>query len=283
LRKSRSPLSAASFTNIFVWQDFFDFECEDIDGNFCVFASNEVGTFLYLPPLGEAISPRTIEHCFAIMTERNQGSSVSRIENVPQALVKHFDQNKFSVYAKSPDYVYRREDIVALKGNPFKSPRWAYNRFVKNNHAEFRAYEPTMLKDCLGLFGRWAKERAGRYSDPVYRQMLEENKKVHERILTYSNELDIIGRVVNVEGRIAGYTFGHALNSDTFVVLCEVTDLALKGCASFIFREFCKDPALTAFEFINAMDDSDMENIRRTKLFFNPCEVVSNYVVSFKE
>ena len=283
LKKAASPLSAASFVNIFIWQDFFDFECRTIEGNVCVFASNEVGTFLYVPPLGETLSLRAIEHCFSIMHERNQGNSVSRIENVPQAALKYFDANRFSFYAKSPDYLYRREDIASFKGNPFKSPRWAYNRFARDNRHEFRAYEPSMLNECLGLFERWAEERAGRNGDPVYRQMLQENEKVHERILTSADELGIIGRVVRVEGQIAGYTFGHALDEKTFVVLCEVTDLSLKGIPAFIFRELCRDPALAAFEVINAMDDSDMANIRRTKLSFNPIERVANYAVSLKE
>jgi hypothetical protein len=85
-----------------------------------------------------------------------------------------------------------------------------------------------------------------------------------------------------VKGRVAGYTFGYRLDEKTFCVLCEITDLALKGLSVFIFRELCRDAALLSFPMINVMDDSGMENIRRTKLSFRPVQIISNYVISLK-
>jgi len=280
VKESQNPLSASCFANIFIWQDFFDFECQEIDQNLCVWASNETGTFLYLPPLGKMISPKAVEECFSLMGKMNNGSSVSRIENVPGCWIEHFDKERFSFFAKSPDYVYRKKDIAFLRGDAYKSQRWAYNHFVKNSRGRYLSYEPSMLEGCLILFKRWAKERGQRCDDPMYQQMLEDNQKVHERVLRYNRELDLIGRVVMVDGRVAGYSFGVALNQETFCILCEVTDLSVKGTAVFIFREFCRDQALESFSFINAMDDSGLENLKRVKLSFHPVELISNYVVS---
>ena len=59
LREAPGLLSSFSFINIFTWQKFFQFELEVIDGNLCVFARHEAGTFLYLPPLGKNVSSKT--------------------------------------------------------------------------------------------------------------------------------------------------------------------------------------------------------------------------------
>jgi len=283
LRRSGNPLASAAFPNIFIWQDFFDFKAEMLEGNLCIFASNEVGTFLYAPPLGETISPAATEQCFALMREENRGRPVSRIENVPAARLRDFDEKKYVFTEKSPDYVYRREDLASLKGNPYKTPRWAYNNFVENHRVDFLPYEDSMREACADLYKRWARSRAGRHDDPVYRQMLEDNERVHGRLRQFHKELDLIGRVIRIEGQLAGYTFGFPLNGETFCILCEIIDPDLKGAAVFIFREFCRDEALRPFTFINAMDDSDLPNIRQAKESFHPVERIRNYIITPKE
>ena len=82
LREAPGQLSSFSFTNIFTWQEFFQFELEVIDGNLCVFARHEAGTFLYLPPLGKNVSAKTIEACFERMDKVNRSKGVSRVETV---------------------------------------------------------------------------------------------------------------------------------------------------------------------------------------------------------
>src|SRR3990167_3748083 len=85
---SKHHLSSFSFSSIYLWKDFFQFRFEVIDGCLCVFAGNEVGSFLYLPPLapfGKKFSLKAVEQSFKIMDKANgRHKGVSRIENVPQ-------------------------------------------------------------------------------------------------------------------------------------------------------------------------------------------------------
>ena len=98
------------------------------------------GLIPLLPPLGRRVKHKTIEHCFDLMADRNQGSNVSRIENVPEQLLSLFPKVKFSHYNKGYEYCYFRQDLVALKGEPYKSKRSTYNYFIKNYPHEFVAY-----------------------------------------------------------------------------------------------------------------------------------------------
>lgn len=280
LNKKTHELSAFSFINIFTWQEFFEFTCTVIDGNFCIFAYHDVGCFLYLPPLGGVISHDTIRECFRIMDLTNKGSGVSRIENVPQEDLALFPQKEFSSFKKADEYIYRREDIVSLKGNKFKTKRSACNHFCKNYHYEFLTYEEDMQPECEKLYGFWAKERLEIHKDAVYAQMIDDSRSAHRLALKNYKALGLVGRVVRVDGEIKAYTFGFQLNPKTFCVLFEITDLTIQGLSVFIFNKFCGDTAVRNSDFINAMDDFGLENIKITKKSFHPCRLTPSFVVS---
>ena len=279
LKKSVRPTSSFSFVNIFAWRDFFQFEFKVIHKNLCIFATNELGTFLYLPPLGENVSTETVEECFHTMAEKNNGSGVSRIENVGEDLLHLFPEKKYRRTVKADEYCYYRKDIVELSGNPYKSKRWAYNHFIKNYPAVFLPYGPSLLEECMALYDDWAEGRREVYQDEVYRQMLDENRRVHELLLRHFDQLGLIGRVVKVNNEIKGYTFGFALSEDIFCVYSEITDLKSRGCAVYLFSEFCGDQALQQYKFINVMDDFALHNIEKTKRSFHPVLLFPSYVI----
>ena len=114
LSKERHESSAFSFVNIFAWKDFFHFHFEKIEENLCIFAEDSLGCFLYLPPLGRKISRETIDACFRRMNARNNGSGISRIENVEEGTFPLFSEKEFSCYQKSKEYIYRREDLINI-------------------------------------------------------------------------------------------------------------------------------------------------------------------------
>ncbi len=282
LQKGTHQLSSFSFPSIFLWKDYFDFSIQTIDGHLCLFAKHDLGTFLYLPPLGRQLSKNAVEKCFAAMELANKGSGVSRIENVEEQDLSFFPKDEYTIFKKCGEYIYDKKDLGFFEGNRFKSKRSSYNQFVKNNRYEYRPFEIKMREDCLSLFDRWAAKRASGNTDEIYRQMLLENRTVHELAMRYSQELGLVGRVVLVDGLIKGYTFGYPLNDDMFCVLFEITDLSVKGLSVFIFREFYNDPALESYQLINAMDDFGLENIRKTKLSFRPKKIIPAYVISKK-
>ncbi|HOW35432.1 MAG TPA: phosphatidylglycerol lysyltransferase domain-containing protein [Candidatus Omnitrophota bacterium] len=280
LNKKRHELSAFSFVNIFTWQEFFEFKCAVIDENLCIFAYYDTGCFLYLPPLGAGVSDRTIRECFRIMDLTNKGSGVSRIENVPEEDLALFSKKEFSFLKKADEYIYRRGDIVSLKGNKFKTKRSAQNHFCKNYRYEFLPYNDTMQQDCVKLYDRWAGERLKTHKDTVYAQMIEDSRSAHRLALKNYEALGLVGRVVCVDGEIKAYTFGFKLNPQTFCVLLEITDLSVQGLSVFIFNKFCDDEMVKGFDFINAMDDFGLENIKITKMSFHPCRLAPSFVVS---
>ena len=164
-----------------------------------------------------------------------------------------------------------------------KSKRALYNQVIRQADPLFVPYTLRMRKDCLLLYAQWAKVRKARNADDIYQQMIDENVKVHDLCLRYHKELGLVGRVVFIEGALSAYSFGFRLKDDTFCVLLEIADPAIKGLPTYIFKEFCADPQVRKFLFVNVMDDFGLERIRATKLSFRPCQIHSCYVVSRKD
>jgi len=283
LKKSDYVLSAFSFINIFTWKDFFDFKFCIINDTLCVFAKSALGTFLYLPPIGKRLTQKTVETCFEIMFKENKGKGVSRIENVEEKDLKFFPPAQYQIYKKSEEFVYEREEIALLRGNKYKSKRALHNQFVRMNQHRFISYDASMKKACLILYEQWSQNRKKANKDEIYQQMIDENKIVHQICLQDYRRLGLAGRVVFIKGKLAAYTFGFQLKDDTFCVLLEIADLQIKGLPTYIFKEFCSDPELKKFKLINVMDDFGLEEIRKTKLSFRPCQVHPCYVVSKKD
>ena len=283
LKKTAFEASCFSFVSLYAWRDFFDFEFRLIDENLCIFAKNEIGTFLYLPPLGKTISRAAVETAFNIMEQSNNGNSVTRIENVSEEQLVYFPAGQFRHFKKADEYVYRREDVALFKGNDFKSKRFDYNHFVEHHSPEFMPFEETMAEDCRLLYDQWAENRLRAHQDPVYRQMIEENRRVHQLVIADDRKLGLAGRVVLSGGKLCGYTFGFPLNDRVFCILFEITDLAKKGSAVYTFREFCRDKEVVKFPLINAMDDFGIENINKTKMSFRPSKTIPLYTVSKKD
>jgi len=277
------PLSGFSFVNLFAWCDFFDFEFKVINDCLCIFAHGDAGSFLYLPPLGKKFGQATVDEAFGHMARGGTVKAVNRIENIPGNLLSAFSTDRYNLYEKPAEYVYRKEDLIVLKGNAYKSQRHDCNFFVTHQAVHsFEPYRDEDLNDCRALYERWAAGRASTVSDPVYRAMLEENRLVHERLLKFWRPAELVVRVLKVDRKIAGYTMGYALDGSTFCVYAEITDLSITGAASYIFKSFCADEALMGFSRINTMDDFAMPNVARAKKAYHPSELMVSYTVSLK-
>lgn len=269
-------MSAYHFSSIFAWSDFFDFRFETIENMLCVFAYQGKDCFLYLPPLGAKVNNSVVRECFLRMGRK----SIARIENMMENQLPSFAQHGYNRYHKCDEYVYRNADLKTLAGGGYKAKRHDVNRFHERYpKAGFRPFAPIDLEACGQLYGRWLKNRQLRSTDPIFIQMLEENRSVHQKLMHHANVLGLIGRVVHVDQKIVGYTFGYELNPTTFCVLLEIVDHEYAGLASYIFQRFCNDPAVKSFELINTMDDFGMPNIRQAKEAYHPSQRLAIYNV----
>lgn len=175
---------------------------------------------------------------------------------------------EFNKIKKYKEYICLRKDLAELKGDRFRHKRSGYNYFVKNYKYAYLPFKKEMRNSCLELFSKWMKERKEKYKDPYYHRLIDDCLNAQKIAMEEFEELGLTGRVVIINGEISAYTFGYELNRETFCILFEITDLNIKGLSQFIFREFCKE--LTQYKYINLMDDSGLENLKRVKESYRP-------------
>ncbi|MDO8489670.1 MAG: phosphatidylglycerol lysyltransferase domain-containing protein, partial [Candidatus Omnitrophota bacterium] len=232
---SRHELAAYSFANIYIWKALYDIEWAIIKDSLCIFFRDPLGCFMYLAPLARQPQPGVIQQAFAIMDKFNKNKDICRIENISQEDLVYYRSLGYRCIEKYPDYLCLRSDIALFKGNKFKSQRAAYNYFIKHYDFGVGVLKLADQADCLDLFGWWIKERKAQCSDAVYCGMLEDNRQVIQEAFTNYKQLDLEGIVVRVDKKIKAFSFGYRLNSNIFCILYEITDLAIKGLAPFIF------------------------------------------------
>lgn len=271
-------LSVYNFANIYVWNSLFEIFWYLIDDSLCVFFNNPGGCFLYLSPLTDNINEKIIKQCFKIMDEYNSNPKISRIENIENQEIEFYQSLGFVRKNKDSDYVYSRLKIAELKGSSYKSKRGEYNYFIKNNKFKYRFYDKTDENECIGLLENWIVNRKKNSNDQLYKYMLEDIYPVQQSAIRNYSELNLIGRVVEIDGVVQAYTFGYHLNPDTFCVMFEVTDIQVKGLAQFIFRELSRE--MRDYKYINTLDDSGLENLAKVKLSYKPERIILNTLIS---
>ena len=267
-----APLSAYAYAAHALWQDHFSFYWADAPEHFLLFAEYDGCVYMPLPPLGPH-DPALVAQCFTWMNQKN--SHAARIENIPESDAPFYQSCGLRLFPKSPEYLYARDALVTLKGDAYKTPRWACRAFAKRYHPTERAYCVADCAEAMTLFRHWKADRLARYDDRTYRQMLSDAEAVHNRALSQAPELGLMGHVIEVDGKIVGYTLGFPLDTRTFCIALEVTDLRHTGAAAFLFRAFCE--TLTPYRWINTLDDSGLPNLRWTKARYRPERQVDVY------
>lgn len=290
--QSNLPLSSYAFASHFIWKDFFDFfyvicRTKELNDNaafteyLCIFAKQGDDYFLPILPIPCRINCpnyiKIVHDVYKYILTSNRNPEIARIENVPDDCLTVFRKEGFNFIQKETEYIYRTRDLYQLKGNRYKQQRNSYNALLaKYNAIRYEPYQSMDQDACLELYERWRKTRAEKYDDVIYQALLDDSKSAHRIGITHAQALDLVGRVVKIDGELCAYTFGYALNSDTFCILFEISDLHIKGLSQYIYREFCKELS-SSYKWINAMSDSGLENIKRVKLSYHPKQFIQSY------
>lgn len=276
-RLAKSPFSTYSFIANYVWAGLLDYYWMITDDNFCLFCGTGNAIFMPIPPLGEKTSAPTAKKCFELMNKINKNKNFSRIEDVCAKEAGFYENLGYKIREKGQEYIYSRDKLADLAGNMYKDKRALCNYFMKNYKYEYREYKPEDEKACLMLYGRWAGERTRSHKDDYYKALLEDSYAAHKKAMERFPDLGLAGRVVMADNKISAYTFGYPLDGESFVILLEVADLRIKGLAQFIFREFCEEAK--NYRYINAMDDSALESLKKVKMSYHPVKIERTYCV----
>jgi len=277
-------LSDYSFANNIIWFGQASGFYQIIEGCFCLFQLTGHGLHMLLPPLGEpSRQQRALRICVKIMDAYNGSPHQGMLDFVYRDFLKVLDTDLFTglplingevwhVEATNPDYIYRTQDLIDLKGNAYKTKRNEINQFRRAypNHA-LVPFSKAHEAGARQLVNIWMQQRLQAIPDGSFENFvhnLEMERKAIQRAITLYDDLKLEGLSLFIDGRLAGFTFGERLRRDVANVLIEKTDFNIQGAAQFLFREFSK--VFSDCTYINVGDDLGFENLRRVKMSYRP-------------
>ena len=275
VRLIEAPLSDYTFANNIIWLSQKSGFYQIIENCFCLFSLNGNYLTMLLPPLGATAHQRAaLDACFRIMDGYNPTPYFGMVEYVYRDFVKIFQESddRWLIERSLPDYIYRTEDLIQLKGNAYKTKRSEINQF-RRAHPDHRLERlgPRHWDGIRELINTWLRNRVKYLSGETIADFfctVEQERQAIERALTHYDTLGLRGLCLVINGRLEGFTFGERITPEVANVLVEKTNFAIPGSAQYLFREFVKD--FSDCTFVNVGDDLGLENLRRVKMSYRP-------------
>ena len=172
------------------------------------------------------------------------------------------------------DYLYRRQDLIELKGNRLHKKKNLLNQFMKKYVHQYTPLGSATVRQAMAMQTDWCTWR-----DCDSSLSLSSENRAVARILTHWEALHgLAGGALTVDGRMAAYTVAEALDADTVVIHFEKGDPAFKGVYQAINQMFLAHGDRSG-SIVNREQDLGDEGLRKAKLSYQPFDFVPKCTV----
>jgi uncharacterized protein len=278
LKKYQPCVSEWTFTNLFIWRSLYRFQWSLYKDWLMVICQDNNGVFYAMEPMGPSSSS---EAAFILLEWLLEEKDVARprIERADKLLASELGGLKgFKIEPAREhfDYVYKREDLVALAGNKYRSKRNHLNQLSRTYRFEYETLDQHHIDECLKLQEKWCQLR--RCEEDL--NLSSEWEAVRE-VLHHYSALELKGGVVTVENKVMAFTIGELLNDETAVVHIEKADPDIPGLYQIVNQQFC-EKAWDNVPYINREQDLGLPGLREAKLSYYPHHFVEKFRVTLK-
>jgi len=176
------------------------------------------------------------------------------------------------------DYVYKRQDLVDLKGREYHSKKNHLNYFNNNYKYEYVKLTSDMANDAMIFIDEFNKRKEIPEHEMVLLKMEE------EAMLDAFNNIERVGYLAGaiiINNKIEAISIGGYLNKNTVTVHVEKANINYRGLYQAINNEFCKHKAPNV-KFINREEDMGIPNLRKAKLSYKPVKLLEKHIAVFK-
>ena len=267
-----------TFVNVYLWSRHYKVKFAVIEAALVFRDEGDGFAFSYPAGKDEAVK-KALE---ALMEYCRERKCPFRLYNVTE---EHFAQlcgwfpDRFQIrYDRdAADYVYETEKLATLAGkklhgkrnhiNKFKAlyPDWSYESLNDDN-----------VEECFQMALKWRNQN-GCYDDA------EKNAEMCVTLnsLRLYKELGLRGGVLKIGEKIAAFSVGEPLCSDTFVVHIEKAFPDIEGAYPMINQQFVLHECMD-YTYVNREEDTGAEGLRKAKLSYRPVFMVEKGIVTEK-
>jgi hypothetical protein len=271
--------SDASFTNLFIWRNYYRFVWSaEVPGALCVMANPEGSPPFCLPPLGawedlsawdfmaSRMKAMGLEPLFSRVPER----AAEFLKAARPAWVVEADRD-------NDDYIYDASKLRTLSGRSMHQKKNHYNHFVQNYRAEFLPITRDLFQELKRVEDKWLTLKTEREGEGAATHLAMEREAIHA-ILENFEILGQKGLAVTIDGRIEAFTVGEMLSPDTLLVHVEKGNPEIRG----IYVALCSHFARQIFPeaaFVNREQDLGLTGLRRSKESLKPHHFVRKFQI----
>lgn len=267
-----------TFVNVYLWSRHYKVKFAVIEDALVFRDEGDGFAFSYPAGKDEAVK-KALE---ALMEYCRERKCPFRLYNVTE---EHFAQLcgwfpvRFQIrYDRdAADYVYETEKLATLAGkklhgkrnhiNKFKAlyPDWSYESLNDDN-----------VEECFQMALKWRNQNG----------CDDDAEKNAEMCVTLNSlrlykELGLRGGVLKIGEKIAAFSVGEPLCSDTFVVHIEKAFPDIEGAYPMINQQFVLHECMD-YTYVNREEDTGAEGLRKAKLSYRPVFMVEKGIVTEK-
>lgn len=257
-----------TFVNVFLWSRKYPVKWAVIE-NALVFKSEDDEHLSFAFPAGE---DEDIKKAMKVMEQYSieKGYPFTMYNVTPDNFEKlsEWYPGRFEIeYDRdAADYIYESEKLATLSGKKLHGKRNHINKFksVYEDRWSYETMTEEHLEECFQMALKWRNDNGCNDDEEKNAEMC-----VTLNSLRLFKELGLIGGVLKIDGKVAAFTLGEPVCSDTFVVHIEKAYADIQGAYPMINQQFveheCKD-----YQYINREEDTGAEGLRKAKLSYRP-------------
>ena len=266
-----------SFSNLCSWSSYYHTQFA-VWNNCLIFKFWTDEELAYMMPVGEGDLRTTIKEMIDDAQKENQPFRMLGVCSDMREALENLYHNDFDfVYDRDyDDYLYQHSDLSTLAGKKFQPKRNHINRFKKTYQYNYLPLTTEHVDECLALEERWYDEK-----DDTDESILHERNAL-TFALRHFNEIGLTGGILEVEGKIAAFTFGMPINFNTFGVHVEKANTNIEGSYAMINYEFANHIP-DQYIYINREEDLGKEGLRKSKLSYQPVLLLKKFMARLKE
>lgn len=281
LSKANDGICDQCFTDIYMWQSHYNTEfCIEDDFLFIRTSSND--EVYYMCPVGIGDLKKAIEKIEKMATEKEENFyfvsiTQEKMEEIEKNMPNYFE---FTENRDSADYIYLSEKLATLSGKKLHSKRNFVNRF-KSEYENRWTYEDLSEENQEEVWEwhkKWHKEAGGIEEE----LSLKAETCAIRKVLNNTKQLDILGGVLRIDGKIVAFTLATKSTEDMFVIQIEKGDVAFSGVYPMINQQFVIKNC-TDITYINREEDLGIEGLRTAKLSYKPEIIRMKYIAKAKK
>ncbi|MGL5938364.1 MAG: DUF2156 domain-containing protein [Phocaeicola sp.] len=255
-----------SFANLYGWRFLYQTEFA-IEAGYLLLRFWVEGELAYMMPIGEGDLGKVLQLLMEDATAQKShlrllGVCVDMQRDIEAVLPGCFTFTSDRDYA---DYIYLRSDLTTLVGKKYQPKRNYLNKFKKNYPDYcFKPLTSDLVPICLELEEKWCIA-----NNCAERAELEDERECMIAALNNMEALGITGGLLYANNEIVAFTYGGAINQQTWDVCVEKADTTVEGSYAMINYEYANSLP-EQYIYINREEDLGLEGLRKSKLSYYP-------------